>query len=34
VNGPEECDHGPDNGNDGVCTVGCKQCICLHPVDT
>jgi hypothetical protein len=25
VNGPEECDHGPDNGNDGVCTVGCKH---------
>jgi large repetitive protein len=28
VNGPEECDHGADNGKDGVCRADCRLCIC------
>ena len=32
VNGPEECDHGVDNGKNGVCSATCKRlCICPTP---
>ena len=31
INGTEECDDGPNNGLDGVCTSSCKAIIYLPP---